>query len=99
MAHFEDAELGVSFDIPDRFTVREQLAFRGRMSELVGESGFVRYWHAAQGVIQNWQSADVPDMAGLDLDAIDSSRIADVVAWTANTVAGHMNSLEAAPKN
>lgn len=99
MAHFENEELGVSFDIPDRFTIREQLAFRGRINDQPSESAFVRYWLAAQGVIQNWQSADVPDMAALDLDAGDSARMADIVVWTANTVAVHMSGLEATPKN
>ena len=99
MAHYEHEELGVSFDVGDRFTVREQLAFRSRIFETAGESAFIRYWHAAQAVIQEWTCELVPEPAALDLDAADDSRIADIVQWTANTVAGHMSRLETPSKN
>lgn len=101
MAHYENEALGISFEVPDRFTVREQLAFRAAVAEARGESSYVRYWTAAQAVavIQEWVCELVPDPAALDLDAAEDSRVADVVQWTANTVAGHMLKLETPPKN
>ncbi|CUS06429.1 protein of unknown function (plasmid) [Candidatus Promineifilum breve] len=98
MAHYANEELGVEFDIADRFTVREQLVFRGKVAESFGESVFVRYWMAGQTVIQAWSCDAVADMAALDLDATDNMNVAEIVAWTANTVAGHMNRLETPPK-
>ncbi len=98
MAHYEDEESGASFDIADKFTVREQLAFRSRLNEQVGESAYVRYWLAGQTVMQNWLCELVPDPATLDLDASDDIRVANIVQWAANTVAGHMNRMETPPK-
>ena len=96
--HYEHEKLGVSFDIADRFTVREQLAFRAKISAAAAESSYVRYWQAAQTVIQNWTCELLPDPAALDLDAADDARLADIVQWTANTVAGHMINLGTPPK-
>ena len=99
MAHYADERLGVSFDIADRFTVREQLAFRSKIAAGAGESSYVRYWLAAGPVMREWACELIPDPAALDLDATDDGRVADIVQWTANTVAGHMSSLETPPKN
>lgn len=96
---YENKALGISFEVPERFTVREQLAFRAAVASSAGESSYVRYWMAAQSVIKEWECELVPDMATLDLDAAEDSRVADVVQWTANTVAGHMLTLETPPKN
>lgn len=98
MAHYEHETLGVAFDVADRFTVRQQLAFRGAIAEARGESAYVRYWQAAQTVMENWQCDLVPDPAALDLDAADDVRLANIVQWTANSVAGHMAELDTPPK-
>lgn len=98
MAHYENNNLGVSFDIADRFSVREQLTFRGKLAAAAGEVSYVRYWQAAQSVIQGWSCELLPDPAALDLDTADDPRIADIAQWTANTVAGHMINLGTPPK-
>ena len=96
---YQNDELGTSFEIGDRFTVRQQLAFRSEMAASPDESAFARYWTAALTVIEGWSSEVIPDAAALDMDASDDPRVADVVMWTANTVAGHMRRLETPPKN
>ena len=96
---YENESLGAAFDIADKFTVREQLAFRSRIAEAAGESAFVRYWQAALTVVTNWTCAALPDPAALDLDNESDGRLADLVQWTANTVAGHMQGLETPGKN
>lgn len=97
--HYIHEESGTSFDVADRMTVREQLAFRSRLGETAGESGIVRYWLVGQSVLTNWQSELIPDPAVLDLDATDDRRVADAVAWTANTIAVHILNLEIPAKN
>lgn len=96
---YENESLGISFEIADRFTVREQLAYRAAVASAAGETSYVRFWTGAQTLIREWACELVPDMAALDLDAAEDSRVADVVQWTANTVAGHMLRLETPPKN
>lgn len=94
MAHYDNAELGVSFDVADRFTVREQLAYRSRLAEGAGQPGYVRHWLAAPSVVTGWQCDLIPDMAAFDLDAATDARAVDIIQWTANTVAAHMFGLE-----
>lgn len=99
MAHYESQTLGVSFEVPDRFSVREQLAFRAAVVDAEGQTNYERYWQAAQTIVTTWSCELIPDPAALDLDAADDYRIANIVQWAANTVAGHMLRLETPPKN
>ena len=99
MAHYENEELGVSFSLPERFTVRENLNFRGHLGRVASDSAFIRYWVAALPIIEDWQCALIPDPAALDMDTETDARIADIVQWTANSVAGHMLALVAPEKN
>ena len=96
---YENEVLGVSFEIAEQFTVREQLAFRAAVASAAGETNYVRYWQAAQTLVTEWACELVPEPESLDLDAVYDTRVADVVQWTANTVAGHMLKLEMPPKN
>lgn len=98
MAHYENEALGVSFDVADRITVREQLAFRQAIFNKNAESTYERYWAGAVKVLKEWQCELVPDPTALDLDEADDARIADIVQWTANIVAGHMAELRTPPK-
>lgn len=95
---YENETLGVVFTLPDTFTVRQQLAYRSKIAQAADESAFVRVWLGAVSVMQDWQCEHVPDPAALDLDATDDRKTADIVQWTANTVAGHMADLETPPK-
>lgn len=96
---YENEAMAVSFEIAERFTVREQLAYRAAVVAAVGETGYVRYWQAAQTIITDWTCELVPDPAALNLDEVYDVAIADLIQWTANTVAGHMIGLETPPKN
>lgn len=99
MAHYENETIGVAFDLPDRITVRMQLAFRGAVALAMNENSYIRYWHGALTVIENWTCARLPDPAELDMDASDDPALADIVAWTTNAVVGHMMNRETPPKN
>lgn len=99
MTHYENEGLGVSFSLPERFTVRENLSFREHLGRVASDSAFIRYWVAALPIIKDWQCALIPDPAALDMDIETDARIADIVQWTANSVAGHMMALVAPEKN
>ena len=97
---YESEALGVSFELPDTLTVREQLLFRSRIAERPREEHFTRYWYAAQSLIQEWQCDDIPDPAELDMDAPDGDgRLSNIVMWVANTAAGHLAGIDIPPKN
>lgn len=95
---YENDELGVSFSIPDAVSVRRQLEFRESVFVADG-SIYARYWAGARDVIDDWQCEVIPDIADFDMDAATSKLEANIVNWVANTVAGHMDSLEDVPKN
>jgi hypothetical protein len=106
----ENKSLGVSFVLPERISVRRQLQYRQAIafSFDVGEDGqlrtgnndlYERYWRGAQYVIEDWQCELIPDVANLDFDKADNPRIADIVFWVSNQVAGHMEDIKAISKN
>lgn len=102
--------LGVSFILPERISVRQQLRYRQAIAFNfdVGPDGeirlnnndmYERYWKAMPIVVEDWQCEIIPDMAKLDLDEADDPRIADIVFWAANEVVGHMSGLRSISKN
>lgn len=100
MAHFENTELGVSFDLPDKITVGDQLRYKGRIY-IYGASTediYVRYWAGARGIVQNWQCEVFPDQMA-DIEKVENPDMADVLFWVGNVVAGHMATLGSVEKN
>jgi hypothetical protein len=95
---YESESLGVSFSLPDRLTVREQLAYRER-AFMTGDSVFERIWLGAVPLIKNWKCDHIPDPAAVDLATETSAKVARVVAYVANVAAEHVASLDDVPKN
>jgi hypothetical protein len=92
--------LGLTFTLPEQLTVREQLTFRERLFLSADDTDmYSRYWDAALPLVEDWQCEIVPDPQAVDLDAETDRRVADIVNWFANTVAGHMNEMDDVPKN
>ena len=99
MAEYKNEPLGVSFELPDRVTVRQQLAYRGAVALASQDNTFAIHWKAAQPLLEKWTCERVPDPAAVDLDEETDAVVADIVTWTANMAAGHMLALRATPKN
>lgn len=108
MAEYKDEQLGVSFTVPDAISVRKQLQYRRAIGNAfssgvlapAGEDNFYPlFLVGAKVVIEGWQCEHLPVLNGLNFDEVTNPRVADVVFWTCNTVAGHMNRLEEVPKN
>lgn len=95
---FANKELGVKFTVPDRPTVRQQLAWLGAAAGRNPEDLFDRYWAGAKALIQSWECEALPDYK-VELDAISNPTQTSVIVWVALEVRNHMNALEDLPKN
>lgn len=95
---YKDEKRNISFMVPDKVTVRQQLAYYSGAALASGEDLFERLWFGARAVIQNWQCQTVPDI-GVDLDDLTDPAATDCLIWAAMRVREHMEKLEAVPKN
>lgn len=103
---FKHPTFALSFTLPARMTVREQLSMRAQVNNGIfgdggPESNYVAYWNVGLGLIQDWLCDRLPDPAALDLDSEDDAVVANIVIWTANTVAAYLLEVggESVPKN
>ena len=100
MATYTNEDLGLSFDVPDSVTVKQQLRYRRAISHgIQSDDTYELYWQGALKVVENWKCEHVDDPDTLDLDTETRSIVTDIVFWTCNQVAAHMLSLDNLPKN
>jgi len=94
---YENRELHVSFELPDRPTVRQQLRWRGETVSMPGAELFEKLWAGARQLITAWEC----DAVGIDadLDALTDPAAAQIVEWVGLQVFTHMRALEDLPKN
>jgi hypothetical protein len=97
MAEYANADLGVSFSVPDALTVRDQLKFysAGQGSDA---PWMEQMWESARTVIKDWKCEVLPDLKA-DLDKVTDVRVTRIVAWVGATVARHMTGLEVPDPN
>ena len=97
MSHHERND--ASFDLPDKITVRQQLAYFGAAASMPGtKEMFSRYWDGAKQLIQNWKCGLLPDL-NTDLDEVTNPDVTSVIVWAALEVKRKMDALEELPKN
>ena len=89
-----------TFALPDKITVRQQLAYFSASSSVDQAQFLERSWEGAKAIIipQSWKCAIMPDI-NADLDDLTDPAVADVILWAGMRVREHMNGLEALPKN
>ena len=97
MAHFENKELGASFDVPDSLTVRQQLAYTSEATHSKSAELWECYWRAALVVMQNWQCDLLPEV-NVDLDKVTNPKVARLMLWVGSEVYVHINALGDVPK-
>lgn len=90
---------GTRFTVPDRPTVRQQLAYRAAIASMRFDDVYEAHWQGVVGLVQEWESDVIADPAAFSMDTSDDPAAADLVFWACNVVAGHMNRLETLPKN
>jgi hypothetical protein len=98
MAKFENEKLGVSFSLPEKPTVRQQLAYFSEAGLARGQEFFERLWLGACSIIQDWQCPTFPD-ANIDISTISDPNVTEVILWASMEVRGYMNALDNIPKN
>jgi hypothetical protein len=95
---FENADLGCSFSVPDRPTVRQQLQYYSQVRDTRGKEQYERMWAGAQALIADWQCPDLPD-PNASLDEMTNPSQALIIIWAGGMVYRHFNALEDVPKN
>jgi hypothetical protein len=98
VATFTNDRLGASFTLPDRPSVRQQLAYFSEAGIARGQELFERYWRGALTIIQDWKCAALPD-PNIDLDALDDPKATEVILWAGIAAKNHMDALDNVPKN
>ena len=86
------------FTVPDRITVRQQLAYYSTAAGLPDKKMFERTWEAAVDLVTDWECVLFPDYKQ-SLDEVTSPKIAEIIVWAGQQVRTHINSLDAIPKN
>lgn len=95
---YSSDDLGVSFSLPERLTVRAGLDLRARLADSANDNAYIRWWLAAVPLLEDWDCPDLPDPAALDVDTDATWHLLDIVQYVANQTASHMLELESVPK-
>lgn len=98
MAEFTNDDLGLRFTVPDKVPVRLQLRYRSQIGLLNRGDTYERYWEGAKELIDKWE-CDVMEDYNVSLDDETDPKIADIIFWACNAVAGHMDRLGVVEKN
>lgn len=95
---FKRTEPDCSFTVPDKITIRQQMAFFSEMPGTLNRLYFERLWESSKTLIENWNCPIFPDMDA-SLDDFNDPQITNVLIWAGAKVREHINSLTAIPKN
>ena len=102
LTYFDRVNPDAHFGLPAHPTVKHQLDYWSAYTEQRDQPLYVRMWHAAKALIQEWDCALLPNMDA-DLAKIDdpavASHVATIVMWAGNQTLGFVNRLEEIPKN
>lgn len=94
---YKNEDLGVSFRVPDRVTVRQQMTYYSQAAT-GGSDFFLRYWYGARAIVENWQYEKMPDIM-TDLDTLTDPAVSNVLIWASMRVKEYIEGLEDVPKN
>ncbi len=94
---YDNPELGVSFTIPDKITVGEQLEYFSAREFTEPEERLIRLWDASKVLIADWQCKLIPDMDELKLESTDP-QITKIVLWVIARSSNHMAGILSIPK-
>lgn len=80
------------FVVPDKITVRQQLAYFSA-ADNPNVPTFERFWLAALQLISEWECELFPDQT-VSIDEITDPKITNVIIWAGVKVRNHINSLD-----
>jgi hypothetical protein len=88
---------GIKFSIPDRPTVRQQLAYISATTGIDSERHLERLWNGAKTLIESWECELFK--TDVNLDNVSNPKIAELILWASIQVRSYINGLEEIPKN
>ena len=98
MAHIESEAFKVSFDLPERPTARQVLAYDSALMMHRDEPALVKLWECARTVIGNWSCEFVPSI-DIPLEDLEGVQAAQAIEWATMQVVDWRTELNNVPKN
>lgn len=92
---YTNDDLGVSFSLPDKLTVRQQLAFAMSWNT----DDYVSALDAGKSHITEWECDSIPDIQTADIDALYEMGQTKIIMWVITSILRHMQGLGNVPKN
>ena len=89
---------GIRFTIPDKITVRQQLAYFSIVTSVGVSERLEGNWEGARSLIDEWECELIPDK-DVSLDELHNIDQTNLLIWVGTQAIKHMNSLEETPKN
>lgn len=88
------------FAVPDKVTVRQQLAYYSAASSVDQSMFLERSWEGAKTIIipQSWKCDVMPDL-NASLDDMTDPQATEIILWAGIRVRDHINGLEVIAKN
>lgn len=95
---FENSDLETTFEVADRPTIRQTLAYDGAVEMRIGMTTFERLWAGVQAMVKpgDWHS---PVSLSVDLDSVDEQQAIQVIKWAGLALFSHMLTLRNVEKN
>src|SRR5512139_4107608 len=98
MAHYENQEIGVSFDLPDDPSALQIIRYDSERIERSGEPAILILWECVKPLITNWACDALPNLT-TPLDNVKSLQAAQAVEWSAFRGVEWRNGLDTVSKN
>lgn len=94
---YKNEKLGVRLVVPDKITVRQQLAYISESIATDDSDKAEASWRAACGLITEWECPGF--MLTTSLDEVTDPLVTEAIVWAFTTVRNHVSNLENLPKN
>ena len=95
---YKNEKLSARFVVPDKITVRQQLAYLSETVKNNDGTSMQSLWNGARLLIQDWVCPVFP-IFDTKLDDVTDPQITELILWAAMEVRKHINNLESIPKN
>lgn len=99
---FERAEpVPAKFSVPDKITVRQQLAYYSACSGFGEDQKIERWWMGAVALIEpdSWKCELLPDIRNVSLDDLDDPNVTGIIIWASTQVRIYVSNLGTVSKN
>lgn len=87
----------IRFTIPDRPTVRQQMAYYSEATGVTSKAHLERLWLGARSLILEWECDLFKH--DVDLDEVTDPQVTDIMLWVAIQVRNYLNGMGELPKN